>query len=353
MSHELEVSEACEPAGGGPDLRQVAEQLKAEGGSHFRNGDLEAALDCYASALQNLGRSDLVDATLQSTLSSNQALCFLKLSRFQEAEESASAALAADASNSKAVYRRGLSRLNLGDPRGAVEDFQKAQRLEPQNAEVRQKLFEAKQQADTVPIPDAEIAVATGATSAFGKDGGLYSEKLDLNEGRLAQSFKEQRDWVNTIENWSEIKEISFVDEEDKNVVSVYMSLPGLHEIAANKVCVWMTATTLEVRIVELRGSNWCYVAQELWGQIDPQQSTWKVRKDKLSLKLQKRASARSLTPSELGPGDQKRPFQLTIRRAPVGEAAGRQSLEDDFHRSSHLQTLRSCLVSDGGKDLS
>lgn len=294
MSHELEVSEASEPAEGGPDLRQVAEELKAEGGKHFRKGDLEAALDCYASALQNLGRSGLVDATLQSTLSSNQALCFLKLSRFQEAEESASAALVADASNSKAVYRRGLSRLNLGDPRGAVEDFQKAQRLEPQNVEVRQKLFEAKQQADTVPVPDAEIAVATGATSAFGKDGGLYSEKLDLNEGRLAQSFKEQRDWVNTIENWSEIKEISFVDEEDKNVVSVYMSLPGLHEIALNKVCVWMTATTLEVRVVELRGSNWCYVAQELWGQIDPQQSTWKVRKDKLSLKLQKRASARS-----------------------------------------------------------
>ena len=90
-------------------------------------------------------RSDLVDATLQSTLSSNQvlgvcsgictaprslaveALCFLKLSRFQEAEvrpvgdvrgksraflrsksadsrkESASVALAADASNSKAA----------------------------------------------------------------------------------------------------------------------------------------------------------------------------------------------------------------------------------------------------------
>ncbi|CAE7684132.1 OEP64 [Symbiodinium pilosum] len=236
----------------------------------------------------------MVDATLQSTLSSNKALCFLKLSRFRDAEESASAALAFDVSNSKAVYRRGLSRLSLGDPRGAVEDFQKALRLEPQNAEVRQKLAEAKQQADAVPIPKAEIAVAAGAASAFGKDGGLYSEKLDLNEGRLAQSSKEQRDWVSSIDSWMEIKEISFVDEEDKNVVSVYMSLPGIHEIATNKVCVWMTATTLEVRIIELRGSNWCYMAQELWGQIDPQHSTWKVRKDKLVLKLQKRASARS-----------------------------------------------------------
>lgn len=49
---------------------------------------------------------------------------------------------------------------------------------------------------------------------------------------------------------------------------------------------------------------------------------------------------------------DVQMPLELrTIRRAPVGEAAGRQSLEDDFHRSSHLQTLRSCLVSDGGWD--
>ncbi|CAE6944209.1 UNC45A [Symbiodinium natans] len=293
MSHEPGATEACGP-GEGPDPRQTVEQLKAEGGRHFRSGNLEEALACYASALQNLERSGLADLTLQSTLSSNQALCYLKLSRFQEAEESASAALAADASNSKAVYRRGLSRLNLGDPRGAVEDLQKALRLEPQNAEVRQKLSEAKQQAEEAPIPESEMAVASGATSALGKDGGLYSEKLDLNEGRLAQSFKEQRDWVNTIDNWMEIKDISFVDEEDKNVVSVYMSLPGLHEIAANKVCVWLTATTLEVRVVELRGANWCYVAQELWGQIDPQQSTWKVRRDKLSIKLQKRASARS-----------------------------------------------------------
>ena len=78
-----------------------------------------------------------------------------------------------------------------------------------------------------------------------------------------------------------------------------------------------------------------CYMAQELWGQIDPQStpeiancsempeqpqvtrdlatsiaclllallrhSTWKVRKDKLVLKLQKRASARSKWPSICG----------------------------------------------------
>ncbi|CAJ1440683.1 unnamed protein product [Effrenium voratum] len=49
------------------------------------------------------------------------------------------------------------------------------------------------------------------------------------------------------------------------------MSLPGIHEIAPNKVCVWMTASTLEVRIVDLQGANWCYVAQELWGHINPE----------------------------------------------------------------------------------
>mmetsp|Transcript_23768 Transcript_23768/g.53556 ORF Transcript_23768/g.53556 Transcript_23768/m.53556 type:complete len:303 (+) Transcript_23768:32-940(+) len=276
----------------GPSRPHTAERLKAEGGKHFRDGEFEAALSSYGAALESL--VSFPDAALQSTLASNQALCFLKLSKFREAEESAAAALAADASNSKAAYRRGLARLSSGNPRGAVEDLQKALRLDPQNAEIRQRLVEAKQQADAVPTPEAEIAVAAGASRALGKDGGLYSEKLDLNEGRIADSYKEQRAWVSSIDNWIEIKDISFVDEEDKNCVSVYMSLTGLHQIAPNKVCVWLTPTSLEVRVVDLQGANWCYVAQELWGQIDPEHSTWKVRKDKLSLKLHKRASARS-----------------------------------------------------------
>ncbi|CAE8646185.1 unnamed protein product, partial [Polarella glacialis] len=104
----------------------------------------------------------------------------------------------------------------------------------------------------------------------------------------------EQKEWVRSISNWTEITNISFADEGDKNCVSVYMSLSGVHEIPENKICVWMTPTTLEVRVIDLNGSNWFYLAHELYGQIEPERSTWKARKDKLSLKLQKRSSARS-----------------------------------------------------------
>ncbi|CAL1139492.1 unnamed protein product [Cladocopium goreaui] len=275
-------------------------KVKALGNEEFRKGAFEAALENYAMALQNLQRLAFVECALSSQLASNQALCFLKLAKFQEAEERASAALVADASNSKAVYRRALARLKLGEPRAAMEDLQKASRLEPQNAEIRQKLAEAKELADAVPMNEAEVAVCAATASVLGKDGGLYNEKPDLNEGRLAESHQEQREWVRSIEKWSDITDVSFADEENKNTISVYMALPGIHEIAANKVCVWMTMTSLEVRIIDLQGTNWCYVAQELWGQINPERSSWKIRKDKLSLKLDKREPkqfAASFTP--------------------------------------------------------
>merc|ERR1712194_1004391 len=97
-----------------------------------------------------------------------------------------------------------------------------------------------------------------------------------------------------TIEAWSEITDVAFSDDDQKSQISVYMTLVGVHDIPHNKLCVWMTANSLEVRIIDLRGANWCYLAQELWGHIDPEKSTWKVKKDKLTLRLQKRASSRA-----------------------------------------------------------
>lgn len=269
----------------------VVEERKAAGNEKFKMGDHEAALSCYGEALQALDSSGFQDASLRSTLASNQALCCLRLGRAAEAEERASAALAADSGNSKAVYRRGLARLQLGDGPGACEDLQKAMRLEPQSREVRQKYEEAKQLADETPIDSDQVSVAAAAATALG---GLYSEKHDLNEGRLAETHSEQKDWIKTIQDWTEIADISFADEEGKNCISVYMGLPGVQDIPPNKVCVWLQPNSLEVRVIDLRGSNWFYLAQELWGQIDPATSTYKIRRDKISLKLQKRASSRS-----------------------------------------------------------
>lgn len=271
------------------------EERRAAGNEFFKAADHEAALGCYGDALRAMDASGFQDPASRSALASNQALCLLRLDRPAEAEERASAALAADPGNGKAAYRRGLARLQLGNAQGACEDLQKAARLEPQSREVRQKYEEARQLAEAAPADVREVAVASSAASVLGgADGGLYSEKHDLNEGRLAETHREQKEWIKSIKDWAEITDISFADEESKNCISVYMTLPGVHEIPANKVCVWMRPTSLEVRVIDLRGSNWSYVAQELWGQIDAEASSYKIRRDKLSLKLQKRASARS-----------------------------------------------------------
>jgi len=275
----------------------LAEEQKASGNAFFKAGNFEAALQCYGKAIDILESAGGICNQLCANLASNQALCLLKLEKFEQAEARASAALAIDSAHSKAIYRRGLARLRGGDPRGALEDLQKASRLEPQDKDVRQYCEEARQLVEATPVDAVEQAVASGAIGAIGDLAGhgcLYEEKPDLNEGRLAETYKEQREWIHTIKQWTEITEISFAEDEGKSTISVYMTLPGVHDIPKNKVCVWMQPTSLEVRVIALRGSNWCYLAQELWGQIDPDTSSWKVRRDKLSLKLHKRASARS-----------------------------------------------------------
>lgn len=269
--------------------------LKESGNKAFKDGCFEDALARYGQALDVLERCHLQDFALRASLASNEALCLLKLDRPGEAERRASAALAAEPGHAKAVYRRGLARLQLGDGPGALEDLQKAARLEPQSREVRQHCEDARRLAEGSRPGVQELALASSAAAALGgAGGGLYGEKHDVNEGRLAETHDEQKAWISRITTWQEISEIAFADEQDKNCISVYMTLAGVHTIPPNKVCVWFRPSSLEVRVIDLDGKNWVWLAQELWSQIDPDKSSYKIRRDKLSLKLHKRESARS-----------------------------------------------------------
>merc|ERR1719221_10114 len=122
----------------------------------------------------------------------------------------------------------------------------------------------------------------------------LWSWQRPQTSVKARKLAQRRQEWVSTISNWTEIVDVSFADEETKSSVSVYMALPGVQDIPTCRICVWMRVNSLEVRVIDLQGTNWVYIAKELWGQIDPENSTWKARRDKLTLKLQKRASARS-----------------------------------------------------------
>lgn len=303
------------------------ESLRRQGNTAFASGDTERALELYGAAWESLGaravrtqRTGCVaggnaDAAQQAAVASNQAACLLLLGRNREAEERSSAALAADPSHCKALFRRGTARLQLGELAGATEDLAKAARLDPSSAEIRERLADALTRGGATGSaacasdamaggqePPANkcaegsgAAFGAGAGSAIGgPNGGLYAEKADLNEGRLAETHAEQRGWVASVGSWEEIQGVSFAEDERGGTVSVYMALPGVQDLQPNKVCVWFTRTSLEVRVIDLGGRNWVWLATELWGQVDPERCSYKTRRDKLSIKLARRASARS-----------------------------------------------------------
>lgn len=68
------------------------------------------------------------------------------------------------------------------------QDLKKAQRLEPEDVEIQKRLSEALAACQAAPEAP-EVALASAATSVI-RDGGLYNEKADLNEGRLAESYQ-------------------------------------------------------------------------------------------------------------------------------------------------------------------
>jgi len=51
-----------------------------------------------------------------------------------------------DGNNTKGLYRRGLAKMDINDPEGAKEDFQRVLELEPANVAVKAKLAACEQQ---------------------------------------------------------------------------------------------------------------------------------------------------------------------------------------------------------------
>uniref|UniRef100_A0A7S3UJC1 CS domain-containing protein n=1 Tax=Oxyrrhis marina TaxID=2969 RepID=A0A7S3UJC1_OXYMA len=137
-------------------------------------------------------------------------------------------------------------------------------------------------------------------------DQGLYSEKPDVNVGRLATSVQERKEWVASVGHWREIETgVSFAESERR--VTVYLPLPGIQDLPQGNICVWLTECSaearcfarcvvilrLEVRVVDLHGHNFVFAAPELYAPIDAEASEYRVGSDKVVLKLAKRASAR------------------------------------------------------------
>ena len=146
----------------GPEVAEIATNLKAYGNTAFKAGDLKLALEKYQKGLRYLNEypEALSDDShglarelthLRFTLHSNAALLQIKLKAYQEAKTSADNALelgeVPSQDRAKASYRKALALLGLKDDEEAVKSLETAQKLAPGDIAITKELNAAKQKA--------------------------------------------------------------------------------------------------------------------------------------------------------------------------------------------------------------
>ncbi|ESL08504.1 40 kDa cyclophilin [Trypanosoma rangeli SC58] len=133
------------------ELLNVGEAIRQIGNNLFKTADFENAIQKYeksARYVKTVNKTTANDLAVNEKLIAcynNTAECALKLGQWSEARNAASKALELDNSNSKALFRRGVACLSAGDSESAVEDFTKAQKLDPENNAISTKLQQAKE----------------------------------------------------------------------------------------------------------------------------------------------------------------------------------------------------------------
>ncbi|KAK9292924.1 hypothetical protein L1049_020905 [Liquidambar formosana] len=108
---------------------------KELGNEYFKQKKFKEAIDCYS-------RSIALSPT--AVAYANRAMAYIKIRRFQDAEDDCSEALNLDDRYIKAYSRRAMARKELGKLKESIEDSEFALRLEPHNQEIKKQHAEAK-----------------------------------------------------------------------------------------------------------------------------------------------------------------------------------------------------------------
>ncbi|XP_023894066.1 uncharacterized protein LOC112005995 isoform X3 [Quercus suber] len=108
---------------------------KELGNEYFKQKKFKEAIECYS-------RSIAFSPT--AVAYANRAMAYLKIRRFQEAEDDCTEALNLDDRYIKAYSRRATARKELGKYKECFEDAEFALRLEPDNQEIKKQYTEAR-----------------------------------------------------------------------------------------------------------------------------------------------------------------------------------------------------------------
>ncbi|XP_062144145.1 uncharacterized protein LOC133851646 isoform X2 [Alnus glutinosa] len=108
---------------------------KELGNEYFKKKKFKEAIECYS-------RSIALSPT--AVAYANRAMAYLKIKRFQEAEDDCTEALNLDDRYIKAYSRRATARKELGKYKEGFDDAEFALRLEPHNQEIKKQYTEAR-----------------------------------------------------------------------------------------------------------------------------------------------------------------------------------------------------------------
>ena len=134
----------------------IAVYHKLKGNELFNEGNIKPAACRYCKALRYL--ISVGPATIMVTVSDkpvnlrelklqcllNVTLCHLKSSHYEHAIDTASKVLKLDNGNAKALYRRGVANLELGNIEDASNDLLKAKEHDPNNKAINDQLLIAQ-----------------------------------------------------------------------------------------------------------------------------------------------------------------------------------------------------------------
>ncbi|KAI0069652.1 TPR-like protein [Panus rudis PR-1116 ss-1] len=115
-----------------------AELLKEEGNNHYRSQRWAEAASCYERAIMIYGP--------RATYMSNLAATYLKLQRYEEAEEAATEALKRNPKEVKARYRRAMAKKARGLLFSAITDLQIILHLDPTNPEAKREFSSIREE---------------------------------------------------------------------------------------------------------------------------------------------------------------------------------------------------------------
>lgn len=129
----------------------AATRQKERGSAKVKGGQHAAALRRYVRAVLLLrgAEGEPAAAAVAAAAHNNAALCQLKLGRHAAAAKSATAVLALEPDNGKALYRRGQARIELGQPVLALEDLRAAAKALPAQKSIQAALAAAAAAAKT------------------------------------------------------------------------------------------------------------------------------------------------------------------------------------------------------------